>query len=156
MQAFWEKWYVPNNATLVIVGSAKHADAQALAEKYFGWIPKCPAPGAAARARAAQAAAREARISEDKGSRAHCGLRLSGRADRAQGRGAAGDVDDVVGGGESSRLNQDLVKNQKSARRRWPGSCRWRTTVWPGPGGHDALGGQGQDSGRGRKSICSA
>src|SRR5262249_5054652 len=44
LQAFWDKFYVPNNATLVIVGDIKHAEAQNLAEKCFGWIPKAPDP----------------------------------------------------------------------------------------------------------------
>ncbi|MEE8170611.1 MAG: pitrilysin family protein, partial [Phycisphaerae bacterium] len=39
LQAFWDTYYVPNNATLVIVGAVKHDEAQQLAEKYFGWIP---------------------------------------------------------------------------------------------------------------------
>src|SRR5437016_3070982 len=34
LQAFWAKFYVPNNATLVIVGAVRNADAQRLAEKY--------------------------------------------------------------------------------------------------------------------------
>src|SRR5207244_2933897 len=37
---FWDKYYVPNNATLVVVGAVKHADVQALAKKYFEWIPR--------------------------------------------------------------------------------------------------------------------
>ena len=44
VSAFWDKYYAPNNATLVVVGAVKHADAQALAKKYFEWIPPCPQP----------------------------------------------------------------------------------------------------------------
>ena len=40
LREFWIKYYTPNDATLVIVGDIKHADAQALAKKYFGWIPR--------------------------------------------------------------------------------------------------------------------
>lgn len=39
LRAFWIQHYVPNNATLIIVGAVKHKDAQKLANKYFGWIP---------------------------------------------------------------------------------------------------------------------
>ncbi len=39
---FWIRYYVPNNATLIIAGAVKHQDAQKLAQKYFGWIPKYP------------------------------------------------------------------------------------------------------------------
>ncbi|MEN8127310.1 MAG: pitrilysin family protein [Planctomycetota bacterium] len=39
LRQFWMDYYVPNNATLVIVGAIEHAKAQALAQQYFGWIP---------------------------------------------------------------------------------------------------------------------
>src|SRR3954468_20134737 len=39
LNQFWQTYYVPNNATLVIVGAIKNDDAQKLAEKYFTWIP---------------------------------------------------------------------------------------------------------------------
>ncbi len=35
LQAWYQRWYAPNNATLVIVGDVKTADVFALAEKYF-------------------------------------------------------------------------------------------------------------------------
>ena len=38
------KFYIPNNATLVVVGAVKNDDAVALAKKYFSWIPKQPEP----------------------------------------------------------------------------------------------------------------
>jgi len=44
LRDFWTRFYVPNNAVLIIVGAVKHADAQQLARKYFEWIPKCPEP----------------------------------------------------------------------------------------------------------------
>ena len=44
LRAFWNRYYVPNNATLVIVGAVKHDEAQRLAKQYFGWIPAGPTP----------------------------------------------------------------------------------------------------------------
>jgi zinc protease len=44
LQRFWETYYVPNNATLVVVGDVRHAEVQALARKYFEWIPRYPDP----------------------------------------------------------------------------------------------------------------
>lgn len=44
LRDFWNTYYVPNNATLLIVGAIKNDEAQALAERYFGWIPRCPDP----------------------------------------------------------------------------------------------------------------
>ncbi|HUS31240.1 MAG TPA: pitrilysin family protein [Kofleriaceae bacterium] len=37
---FFKKYYVPNNATMVVAGDVKFADVKKLVEKYFGWIPK--------------------------------------------------------------------------------------------------------------------
>jgi zinc protease len=42
LRDFWTTHYVPNNATLLIVGALTHDKAQQLAERYFGWIPRCP------------------------------------------------------------------------------------------------------------------
>jgi zinc protease len=44
LRAFWGQYYTPNNATLVIAGAVKHSDAQALAHRYFDWIPRGPEP----------------------------------------------------------------------------------------------------------------
>lgn len=39
VQEFYEQWYGPNNATLVLAGDFEKEDAKALIEKYFGEIP---------------------------------------------------------------------------------------------------------------------
>ena len=44
LRDFWTRYYVPNNATLVIVGAVKHAEAQQLAKRHFSWIPRGPEP----------------------------------------------------------------------------------------------------------------
>jgi zinc protease len=44
LREFWTRYYVPNNATLVIVGAVKHAEAQQLAKRHFSWIPRGPEP----------------------------------------------------------------------------------------------------------------
>lgn len=44
LRNFWKKFYVPNNATLVIVGAVKHKEAQKLSKKYFSWIPRYDDP----------------------------------------------------------------------------------------------------------------
>jgi zinc protease len=41
---FFKKYYVPNNATMVIAGDVKPAEVKRLVEKYFAWIPKAPEP----------------------------------------------------------------------------------------------------------------
>ncbi|MBI4664407.1 MAG: insulinase family protein [Verrucomicrobia bacterium] len=113
LQAFWEKWYVPKNATLVIVGAVKHADAQGLAEKYFAWIPTCPDPGPRPVREPAQDAPREALISEEKGPAPIVGFVYRTAPVGHKDAVPMEMLMSIVGGGESSRLNQDLVKNQK-------------------------------------------
>ena len=44
LRNWWTHYYVPNNATLVIVGALKHQEAQEKADRYFGWIPRYPDP----------------------------------------------------------------------------------------------------------------
>lgn len=44
VRAFYEQWYAPNNATVVVVGDVVPAEVFALAEKYFGAIPRKTLP----------------------------------------------------------------------------------------------------------------
>jgi zinc protease len=39
-RAFYDQWYAPNNATVVVVGDVAPAEVFALAEKYFGALPR--------------------------------------------------------------------------------------------------------------------
>jgi len=41
---WYDTWYVPNNATLVVAGDVEAEDVFALAEKFFGPIPSRPLP----------------------------------------------------------------------------------------------------------------
>ncbi|HEY4541584.1 MAG TPA: pitrilysin family protein, partial [Noviherbaspirillum sp.] len=43
-RAWYERWYAPNNAVLVVVGDVEAARVQGLAEKHFGPIGKRPVP----------------------------------------------------------------------------------------------------------------
>lgn len=42
LRAWYQRWYTPNNATLVVVGDVKPKEVVALAKQYFGPIPKRP------------------------------------------------------------------------------------------------------------------
>ncbi|MBN1124227.1 MAG: insulinase family protein [Sedimentisphaerales bacterium] len=44
LRSFWTRYYVPNNAVLVITGAVTHQHAQQMAKKYFGWVPPLPDP----------------------------------------------------------------------------------------------------------------
>jgi zinc protease len=43
-KAWYDRWYTPNNATLVIAGDVKASEVFALAQKYYGAIPKRALP----------------------------------------------------------------------------------------------------------------
>ncbi len=116
LQAFWDTFYVPNNATLVIVGDIQHDKAHALAEKYFGWIPRCPTPPKIKDREPPQTAARKLTIPEKKGP-----VPIVGYLFRAPPTGHPDELPlemlmSVLGGGESSRIYVDLVKKQKTAQ----------------------------------------
>lgn len=44
VKSFFRRYYLPNNATLVIGGDIDPKEARALVEKYYRWIPSGPAP----------------------------------------------------------------------------------------------------------------
>ncbi len=44
-KAWYKRWYAPNNATLVIAGDVKSDEVFALAQRYYGSIPKHSLPG---------------------------------------------------------------------------------------------------------------
>jgi zinc protease len=44
LRHWYEAWYVPNNATLVVVGDVQPDDVKALAQRYFGPIPRRDVP----------------------------------------------------------------------------------------------------------------
>lgn len=46
LRRWYERWYVPNNATLVVVGDVTQAEVRELAERYFGPISSRPVPEA--------------------------------------------------------------------------------------------------------------
>ena len=46
VKEFYERYYLPGNATLVVAGDFDPAQTKALIEKYFGEIPARPVPEA--------------------------------------------------------------------------------------------------------------
>jgi zinc protease len=46
LRHWYESWYAPNNATLVVVGDVTADEVKGLAQKYFGPIPKRAVPPA--------------------------------------------------------------------------------------------------------------
>ncbi|MBI5094808.1 MAG: insulinase family protein [Candidatus Hydrogenedentes bacterium] len=113
LEKFWDTYYVPDNATLVIVGAVKHAQAQALARKYFGWMPKAPQPPEMTVREPAQTAPLEANISEPIGPVPMVGYVYRSAPENHPDFIPIEALMGILGDGESSRLYQDLVKEKQ-------------------------------------------
>jgi len=136
LAAFWNKYYVPNNATLVVVGAVKHEEVRSLAVKYFGWIPRCPDPEQPEVKPFSMDKPRPPiEIAEEKGP-----LPLIGCAYYTVGSDHPDSVAlevlmGVLGGGESSRIYVDIVKEQKIAQVAVGGAFAFEDSGIAGAGG---------------------
>jgi zinc protease len=114
VKAFFRQFYVPSNAVLVINGDFDRAQAKALIEKYFAWMPKKPVPPhASPKPTTLDKPVRVALTEDVQLSR----VVMAWHSPRAF---ADGDADTellaaVLGGGDSSRLFRALVYDQKLA-----------------------------------------
>lgn len=115
LQEFWNTYYVPNNAALVVVGDVDHAEIVEQAKQYFGWIPSYPEPPRVTVKEPAQTEPLVIKIKERNGPVpiVAVGYRTvpTGHDDEIEldmlGR--------ILGGGESSRLYRDLVTDRDLA-----------------------------------------
>ncbi len=115
LQEFWNTYYVPNNAALVVVGDVDHGEIVELAKQYFGWIPSYPEPPRVTVKEPPQSQPLAIKIKERNGPVpiVAVGYRTvpSGHDDQLEldmlGR--------ILGGGESSRLYRDLVTERDLA-----------------------------------------
>jgi zinc protease len=115
IQEFWDTYYVPNNATLVVVGDVSHERVRTLAESAFGWIPRCADPPRVTVAEPEQTGTRTLTIEPDNGP-----VPIAGLAFRAVPEGHPDAVAlemlmQILGGGESSRVYIDLVRRKEVA-----------------------------------------
>ncbi len=115
LRDFWTQNYVPNNATLIIVGAVRHAEAQALAKRYFGWIPKWAEPKRVQVREPRQTAPAELVIEDEN---APAGLVQivwrtvpAGHSDEV----VLDLLSEILGGGNSSRLYRRLVAERQLA-----------------------------------------
>jgi zinc protease len=115
LRDFWNRYYVPDNATLVIVGDIKHVEAQRLAKKYFGWMPREAEPPRVTLREPPVLKARAITIREDN---APAPVVLAGWRVVPSRHDDAIPLEllaSIVGGGESSRLYRNLVADQQLA-----------------------------------------
>jgi len=116
LQEFWDKHYVPSNATLVVVGDIRHADVQEKAKKYFGWLPRMPKPDPLAIKEPPQTEPRSITIPEKKGPVPFVGYIYRGVPQEHDDALPLEMLMNILGGGESSRLYKDLVKERQIAQ----------------------------------------
>lgn len=112
---WWTQWYVPNNATLVIVGDVGHDQARHLVERYFGWIPSVPLPAREVPALEAFHAPQQITLKLENAPASAVGLVWrtvpEGNPDFLNLELLA----TIIGGGESSRIYRKLVADDHAA-----------------------------------------
>ena len=113
VKAFFKKYYVPNNAVLVVAGNIDAARAFSLAEKWFGPIPQGDEVIRAIPEEPKQTVPRILEVHEPVPANAYykafnMGSRLSDKYYTTD------LLSDILGRGKSSRLNEQLVEKDKT------------------------------------------
>jgi len=113
--AFYRKWYAPNNAILIVAGDVSRAEVRTLAEKYYGPISARPVPERRRLAEPPQKAARRVTLKSPQVRQPSLTIRflapsLSNAAHEATYPLQV--LEEIVGGGATSRLYRSLVVQQ--------------------------------------------
>ena len=115
VQQFFKTYYAPNNAVLALAGDLNTKDTLAKVKKYFGPVPRQPAPKLVDLAESERKEERRVKI-DDKLARVpriDIAYRIP-ESNSPDGR-ALSVAGSILGGGESSRLYQKLVKEKEVA-----------------------------------------
>jgi zinc protease len=116
--AWYQRWYAPNNAILIVAGDISVAELRPLAERYYGAIPSRPVPQ---RLRPQEpppqaerrVTLRDPRVAQPEFSRAYL---APGRHSPGQEHSYALEVlADILGGGQTARLARTLVMDRELA-----------------------------------------
>ena len=111
---FYDTYYQPNNATLIVVGDVDEASVRASVEAHFGALPRGPAPPRSYVAEPEQTAARAAALPLDVSLPVWVGGYHIPRASDPDVP-ALEVLASILSGGESSRLYRRLVRRDKLA-----------------------------------------
>jgi zinc protease len=115
VQAFFDTYYAPNNATLVVVGDFNPTELRSLVNQYFAGVPSHPAPEAP-RCDATAGKGPQRREVKDPKANLDAVLRIYRVPEhRNPDTGALELLDIILGQGESSRLNVSVVRRDKAA-----------------------------------------
>jgi zinc protease len=115
---FYRTWYAPNNATLVIAGAVTADQVKPLAEQFYGVIPARPVPARVRVAEPEHVAAVKVEMTSDRVRQPSWSRRYlapSHHAGNTKQAYALEVLTEILGGGETSRLNRSLVIDQQVA-----------------------------------------
>lgn len=111
-RAFYERWYAPNNAVLVVAGDVTAAEVRPIAERTYGQVPRADVPERRRLAEPEQLAPRRVELTSPRAGQPQIVIRYLAPGARLapEGRAAALQVlSEVLGGGTTSRLYRNLV-----------------------------------------------
>jgi zinc protease len=113
LRDFFARYYVPNNATLVIVGAVKHEDAQMLARKYFEWMPREDNPIKMLKRDPLPTQARTITLRDDNAPAPACGIIWRTLPAKHDDNVPLDLLATILGGGDSSRLYREIVADKQ-------------------------------------------
>lgn len=117
-RSFYQTWYAPNNAILVIAGDVEAGPVRALAEKYYGPVPERPVPMRHPLAEPPKVASTRLEMTSARVAEAQWNRNYLAPSYTAEGGRPADALDvlaSVLGGGATSRLYRSLVIEKKLA-----------------------------------------
>jgi len=115
LREFWTTYYVPNNATLVVVGAVTHAEVEQLARRNFSWIPRQADPPRVVAPEIKPFEKREVVLTEENAPAPLAALLFRGLPMNHPDVMAVNLMTTILGGGESSRIYRRVVAEDQSA-----------------------------------------
>lgn len=116
---FYDKWYAPNNAVLIVVGDVEPEQVRALAEKYYGVIPAKDIPERQRVVEPPQNAPREVRLTSARVRQPQVGISYLAPSYRQAAQDGSDSeayalqvASEIIGGGATARLYSRLVVEQ--------------------------------------------
>ncbi len=113
--AFYRRWYAPNNAILIVAGDVDADEVRPLAERYYGVIPRGEVPERRRVEEPPQHAGRSVTLESERVRQPSFSISYlapSYRTDENRQAYALQVLDDIMGGGATSRLYRALVVEQ--------------------------------------------
>jgi zinc protease len=115
LRDFWTRYYVPSNATLIIVGAVKHEEAQRLARRYFEWIPRYDEPARVTVREPEPAGKQTVKLEEENAPAPGVGVVYRTVPISHKDSIVVDLLAEILGGGRSSRLYRELVAEKQLA-----------------------------------------